>query len=376
MKKIYISFCLGFFSIALFGQERHQLEVATLGGYEYNYFKSPTMIRTDEGLLTEEDLISSSFYQDVTVDYGFRYKWGADRIRFYALPYARIFQENMDDSYWSIDSKVKYDHKFNRKTRFFAGLNFKRMNREGLDGAQDVLVNPLGYTLLGSELELERANSKNVTGRIGLFHNFKNFDAFGTRDLEYHEFGSQLKLEKEFENQDLEHTLGFLAYYKVRLYNTFNASEISSEGNRDWRYIRATAYYEYPVSKSIRLKPSVTYYQRMDPLANRSGFRQYGPSLGLYVKTKRTRIRSQIEYLKRDYTDILARDNEGPLQENVAYQYTDFSLRFEHQLSHSSFSLTGNVYSRLRTTNYSDLAARSFRGYRNQYAGIGIKWEL
>ncbi|MEM0933692.1 MAG: hypothetical protein AAGJ12_14580, partial [Bacteroidota bacterium] len=131
------------------GQERHRFEVGTQTGYEYNYFKSPDQLIINDVLLNEGDLIASSGYVDLFLDYDYRYKWKKHRLRTSIAPYARLFQENSSDSYWSLTSSVKYDYKLSKKTKFLAEANFQRMNREGLDGAQDILVNPLGYTNYG-----------------------------------------------------------------------------------------------------------------------------------------------------------------------------------------------------------------------------------
>ncbi|MEM9650186.1 MAG: hypothetical protein AAF969_17045, partial [Bacteroidota bacterium] len=130
-------------------QERHRFEVGSQTGYEYNYFKSPDQLQVGGTLLNENDLIASSGYFDVILDYDYRYKWKGHRLRASVSPYTRLFRENDSDSYWSLDAMLKYDYKITKKTKFLAEINFQRMNREGLDGAQDILVNPLGYTNYG-----------------------------------------------------------------------------------------------------------------------------------------------------------------------------------------------------------------------------------
>ncbi len=375
MKKI-VSTLSSLFVISVSGiaqEHQHDFQVETQGGYEYNYFRSPDEVLFEGVLLTRDSLIRSSSYQDLTLDYKYKYKWKRDRLRVSAKPEARFFYDQTDDSYWSLDTRIKYDHKFSKNTALLAETVFKRMAREGLGGAQDVLINPLGYTLYGASIgALFGIVPKNET-KLEAFYNFKDFDAFGIRDLQYDEFGIQFKTEQDHRVRGKTHTYGLSGYIKKRLYDTFNASEVVSDGVRDWSYWKTSVYYEFPFGEKLELEPSFTYYQRIDNAEDRSGFRQYGPKLKVVFDNDRTRIRASAEYLMRSYASFEARDNTGPIGENIRYGYADLSLKAEHQVSDNLF-LTATAFSRVRQTNYSDINARSFRGYRNQYAGLGIKY--
>lgn len=357
-------------------QVKQGFEVETQGGYEYNYFKSPEVVRQDGVIFTEADLISSSVYQDIKMDYDYRYKWGRNRIRLSATPATRLFYENFQDSYWSLNATAKYDYEINGNTKFLTQLSFKRMDREGLDGAQDILINPLGYLVYGANTGIEFKAFPNNRTTLKAFYNFTDFDAFGIRDLQFDEFGVQLSTRQVFEVNNLKHSYGLTAYVKKRLYDTFNASDVITDGERDWSYAKATAYYEYPIGETFEIEPSLVYYVRVDNMADRSGFRQFGPALRLKFDNDKTSVRSYFKYLTRNYTSFEARDNNGPTGEKIQYNYADIALDAEHRLGSTGFSITAKVYSRIRTTNYTDIDARSFRGYSNQYAGIGLKWEL
>ena len=358
-------------SVLSYSQERHRFEAGGQTGYEHNYFKSPDQLVVNGSLLDENDLIASSGYLDVFVDYDYRYKWKGHRLRASVSPYARLFQENTSDSYWSLDANLKYDYKLSKKTKFLAEIIFQRMNREGLDGAQDILVNPLGYTNYGGGAGLSfEPIARNKTTIEG-FYNFKNFDAYGVRDLQFNEFGLRLATKQKFRPGRYVHAFGFLAYYKKRLYDTFNAEDIQQSGQRDWDYAKITAFYELPIGNNLELEPQLTYYGRFDRLENRSGFNQYGPGLRLRFDNDKTKVSAAAKYLIRDYTVLAAPGSQG---ENLRYQYFDISLRFEHQLPIKGLLLTGTAYSRFRETNTVNLASRSFRGYTNQYAGVGLLW--
>ncbi|MEX0289094.1 MAG: hypothetical protein AB3N14_08265 [Flavobacteriaceae bacterium] len=354
-------------------QERHRFEAGGQTGYEYNYFKSPDELMVDGSLLDENDLIASSAYLDVFLDYDYRYKWKGHRLRASISPYARMFQENRSDSYWSLDAAFKYDYKLSKKTKLLTEINFRRMNREGLDGAQDILVNPFGYTNYGGAMGLSfMPVQKNKTVLEG-FYNFKNFDAFGVRDLQFNEYGLSLATKQGFRPGRYDHAIGFTAYYKKRLYDTFNAEDTPQNNERNWDYARITAFYELPLGEALELEPQLTYYGRFDRLENRSGFNQYGPGLRLRFDNDKTKISAAVKYLIRDYRVLNA---PGSQEELLRYQYTDISLRFEHQLPVKGLLFTGTAYSRFRETNTVDLASRSFRGYTNQYVGVGVLWRL
>ncbi|WP_025665290.1 hypothetical protein [Aquimarina megaterium] len=358
-----------------FSQSKNTFDIETQGGYEYNYFKSPKEVRVNDSVLSKEDLISSSIYQDISINYKYRYKWKKNRIRLSLNPFSRLFYENFDDSYWSLDTRAKYDHRFTKKTIFLTEVRFRRMNREGLGGDQDVLINPLGYTNYGATAGIKlmpfNANEMTLEG----FYNFKNFDAFGVRDLQFDEFGVQFSSVQSFTVNRLEHKLGVNTYFKKRKYDTFNASEIDTDGERDWDYIKGGLFYELPFSEKFKIKPNFVYYTRIDNSTGRSGFNQFGPGINMRYKNKTTKVRTSLSFITRKYKEIEARNTEMAIGENLKYQYANFNLNASHKIG-NGFSLIATLYSRVRSTNYTDIDARSFRNYRNQYAGIGVLWEL
>ncbi|MDH7447335.1 hypothetical protein [Aquimarina sp. 2201CG14-23] len=362
-------------SIGAYSQIKNTLQAETQIGYEYNYFRSPDEIRTEGVILNKDDLISSSFYQDVELNYKFRYKWNKNRLRVYVNPFSRLFYENFDDSYWSLNVNAKYDHQFNKSISLLSEVRFLRMNREGLGGDQDVLINPLGYTNYGGTLGLELALYRNNELTVEGFYNFKNFDAFGTRDLQYHEYGAQFSWMQVFRVNKLKHKIGVTGYVKKRLYDTFNASDIESNGERDWDYLKGTLFYKLPLHRHFEVKPSFVYYVRIDNSTNRSGFNQYGPGIALKYDNNKTKIRGTFSFITRNYTDIEARNTDGLIGERLQYEYANFQLNGAHKIG-NGFSLTATLFSKIRSTNYSDIDARSFRNYRNQYAGIGVLWEF
>jgi len=250
------------------------------------------------------------------------------------------------------------------------------MNREGLGGDQDVLINPLGYTIYGGTLGVAFAPFTNNELTVEGLYNFKDFDVFGVRDLQYHEFGAQLSSVQSFKINRLKHKLGITVYAKKRLYETFNASDIDEpNGERDWDYLKGTLYYKLPFSKQFEMKPSFVYYVRIDNSTNRSGFNQYGPGISLKFDNDRTKIKGSFAFITRDYTDIEARNTDGPIGDDLKYEYSNFQLDLGQKIG-GGFSITAAIFSKIRATNYSDIDARSFRNYRNQYAGVGILWEF
>ena len=375
-RNIFIIITILSIHTTIFSQGKNTFEIETQGGYEYNYFKSPDQIRVNDTILSKDDLIESSIYQDIAANYKYRNKWSNNRIRVYISPFSRIFYQNFEDSYWSLDARAKYDYKFSKELIFLAEVRFKRMNREGLGGDQDVLINPLGYTNYGATTGIGFVPFENNKMELQGFYNFKNFDAFGVRDLEFDEFGIQFSSVHSFESGRLEHKFGFDAYAKKRLYDTFNASDIDTDDERDWDYVKGILFYELPFSENFKIRPNFAYYARIDNSTNgRSGFSQYGPGITMSYRGKTTKVRSSFSFITRNYKEIEARDIEGPIGDKLKYEYANFQLNASHEIG-NGFSLTGTIYSRIRSTNYTDIDARSFRNYRNQYAGVGVQWKL
>ena len=370
---IIVSLLLG--CTFVFSQSESRWKAETATGYEYNYFKSPETILMDGVLLTKESLIASSVYQDIAIDYKYTYRSKKNSFRISLQPYARLFYETTDDSYWSLNARAAYKYAPGKKTVLSLEARFKRMAREGLGGNQDVLINPLGYSNYGTTASIELEPFRQNTLTVETFYNFKNFDAYGVRDLQFNELGVQLGTVQQFKVHKLKHEIGLRAYVKKRLYDTFNASEVITDGVRDWDYLNATLFYKLPLSKRLKISPDFVYYARRDNSTNRSGFHQYGPGLGLRYRGKSTRLRSTFSYITRMYSDIEARDNEPGIGENIQYKYVNAEFHATQRLG-KHLSLTATLYSKLRNTNYTDVEARSFRSYRNQYAGLGVLWEF
>lgn len=376
MKNLKLPYIL-FFAIttSCFAQGKHSFDAESLGGYDYNYFKSPTAVDQDGTLFSGDQLISSSIYQAVMIDYHYRYMSKENRIRFSISPQARILYENYDDSYWSMTTSAKYDYNIGKNMEFLLEATFKRMNRNGLDGDQDVLVSPLGYYDYGAISGIQFSPFKDHETTLEGFYKFRNFDPYGVKDLQYNEYGLQFRSEQDFERNGLKHSFGIIGYAKKRLYDTYDASSSTVDGIRDWRYINAQVFYDYPIGENFEVTPSLEYLVRLDKSADRSGYRQYGPVLRMKFDNDRTKVRTTVEYVSRNYKSIEAMDSNGPKGELTQYRYTNFKLDVSQALGKNLF-ISAEAYSRIRTTNYTDIGARSFRAYRNQYAGIGLKMEL
>jgi len=358
-----------------YGQFKNNLKAETQGGYEYNYFKSPDVVRQNDVIIDKDSLVSSSIYQDIQLRYNASYKKNKSNFQLSASPFSRIFYENLDDSYWSFNVLTKYKYQLHQKIQLGAQLSFKRMNRQGLNGAQDVLISPLGYTKYGGSVGFYFAPIASNKTFLRGFYNFKDFDSFGIRDLEYNEKGIELNTRQRFKIKKLKHYVGASIILKQRLYETFNASSVVQNGERDWSYIKANGYYSFPITKSLKVQPGYLYYKRTDELIDRSGFTQSGPVLEVRFKSKKFDFQSSIKHLIRDYKTLEARNTEGPIDEKIEYKYTDIAFDGAYKVN-KKLSITTTVYSRIRTTNYTDIDGRSFRGYRNQFAGAGLRYKL
>lgn len=367
------------FSIHVFAQKEknidNELEVTALTGYEYNYFKSPSKVIFNDILLTEDDLVASSPFQNIDLNYDYKRKWNGNKIWLSASPEFRYFNENADDSYWSLKIKGRYDYRITKALKLDTDIYFRRMAREGLDGDQDVLINPLGYSLLGGSAGLDLDIGRDIQMEVAAFFNHKNYDKYGVKDLKYNEFGVDFNIQQEFELLKTKHELGLSTYLKKRLYETYDAFDEEPYGTRDWNYWKGELFYKTNLTKRLEFDTDFAYLIRTDLGANRSGYEQYGVSLGLDYENKRLDIGLGAELLNRKYTAISARDNEGQIGEMTKYKYLNLSFDIQYSLS-KHFTVSAEAYQRVRNTNYTDLSARSFRGFTYQFAGLGVIYEL
>lgn len=355
--------------------EDHDLRVNTLSGYEYNYLKSPDEVLFEGNIIGRDSLINSSVYQDIDLRYSFKKDWEYSKFRLSASPEARFFYEQPEDSYWRFTLNLDYQLKISKRMNYLASASFKRNDREGLNGAQDILINPLGYTQYQVQTGINYRPFK--YHRLELLGGFrhKNFDQFGVRDLEYNQFEVVLHSYQRFKVGRRFQKFGVEMAARKRLYQTLNSTNDIPNGERDWDYLDATAYAELRFSESFRLTPAFNYYQRIDQLIDRSGFTQFGPRLDLRYSTSRLYLSVSSAFNTRNYKSFEARGPGGPLGEKIKYEYVNFRFTGSWQINPNLY-LRAEVYSRVRSTNYTDISARSFRNYRNQYAGLGLQWRL
>ncbi|MDC7998122.1 hypothetical protein [Gilvibacter sediminis] len=355
--------------------ENHKFRVLTLSGYEYNYLKSPDEVLFEGTVLGRDSLINSSVYQDIDLRYNFKTEGRYSTFSLVAAPEARFFYEQPEDSYWRFSLNLSYELELSKSWDYLAFARFKRNDREGLDGAQDILINPLGFTQYEAQTGVQyRPFRYNKMILLAGFRH-KNFDAFGVRDLEYNQYELSFTSEQRFKVGRRFQKIGIELAARKRLYQTLNTTNEIPDGERDWDYLDATAFLELRLSKAFRITPAFNYYQRIDQLIDRSGFTQFGPRLGLRYSGDKLVLNASTAFNTRNYKTFDARDSSGLTGEKIKYEYVNLSFNATWQLNESLY-IRAEVYSRVRSTNYTDITARSFRNYRNQYAGLGLQWRL
>lgn len=364
------------YSSQVFAQFDTKFSLETQTGYEHNIFRSPDrFINEDDDVLSADDLLVSSFYQEVKFRGLLKYKWKEQSLTFRAIPRLRSFFSEADASYWEIASQVRYDNTLSKKTKWFVTARHKYRNREGINQDENEFTTPLGYRSFsvssGLHFRLYKQNRTLVSATYGN----KNYDATANNALSYNYYNIHTTFRNVFWNRHLFHSYGVKIDFTNRFYTREYTDEERANQTRDWKYISIAPFYSYPISEAVKITPSIAYERRIDADNNRFSYTQFVPELAISHKTKSLKFQLKGQYISRTFDKITATDINDDAVGKLKYKYVRLTASAEKKLT-KNLSLTVNGYLNTRNSNQTQLTTLAFRSYDAYYAGIGLKWRF
>ncbi|MEM7187133.1 MAG: hypothetical protein AAF466_10780, partial [Bacteroidota bacterium] len=143
-----ITILLVLFSGMMHAQITSEYSLQSDSGYEFNIFKFPESFFDSERdtLLGKSDIYRSSFYQQVSFRGLFNHKFNKRQaISLRLSPRGRFYLEDAELNYYTLYSRLRYQHEFRRTTKWemTARYNYRERDGENLDDSE--LRTPLGY---------------------------------------------------------------------------------------------------------------------------------------------------------------------------------------------------------------------------------------
>jgi hypothetical protein len=379
--KILIFIIIIAFPKLMQGQFAQKYSLTTTTGYVSNIFKSPdslaVKIDTVKEVQYKNDLWDNSAYQEFTASVKINNKWGKQEFSGKIEPELNYYFALPKKSYFNLRSFLNYKYNFKKKFRFESNLNYYYINRNGTNFDDVELPTPLGYQLLEANNGLHWRFSKQNRSSFAVFFENKNYAPSIKTHLLYNNIGAEFETKQSFYNNDLQNTIGFAIGYYDRFYKITENKYNAITAKRDWRYIEASVFYSYPISKIIKLTAGIDYQKRIDKTLTLDGYKMFNPMLALEFEGERYSIKSKFNYKDRLYSNRMGNvenvgDNEAPL---MHYTYYLFASKGALQLTKKLYFIT-NIDFDIRKTNKENINSRSFRGYKTFDIGIGLKYDF
>jgi hypothetical protein len=363
------------------GQFTQKYSISTTTGYVSNIFKSPDSLAVKIDSIKEvqykSDLWDNSVYQGFTASVKMNNKWGKQEFNFKIEPEFNYYYALPKKSYFNLRSFLNYKYNFKKKFRFESNLNYYYINRNGTNFDDVELPTPLGYQLLEFNNGLHWRFSKQNRSSFAVIFENKSYTPSIKTHLAYNNIGAAFETKQSFYNNDLQNTIGLTLGYFNRLYKITENKNNVITAKRDWRYIEASVFYSYPISKIIKLTAGIDYQKRIDKTLTLDGYKMFNPMVALEFQGEKYSIKSKFNYKNRIYSNRLGNieyeeDNGAPQME---YKYYLFATIGTFEITKNLNFIT-NIDFDIRETNKENVNSRSFRGYKIFDVGIGLKYDF
>lgn len=368
-------------------------------GVESNVFNAPDIYIGPQGdTLTTDSLFVSD--QLLLIELGTDLKWKVKKHAFSwktdlsLQRYADVKQANATE----VDSWLRYKRKSRRGISRAGYARLRSQDRLGLNVLGSELMTPFSFRQASAGFELSKDLTKWYALSTFFDATFKDYDPCVACGLE-NETVSLTQREWELglnqtitldRNMKRDEKLEVQVIWRDRKYRDWinyklldpNQTAFDEDPflpfdpnanyeSRHWRYAIGELSYTKPVNKYVILKPQLEYTRRFDVSNGDFGSQQWQTTLLAYLKSAKWKARLRLGYTRRDYTDRLAKQQEGVPYPNLRYTYLRTGLRIEHHVN-SSFSIWADVDRTARESNTSLLTTRVRRSYENYLFMVGI----
>jgi len=371
--KLLIKVLCFFLATNLYAQLKTTIVIESLTGYENNIFKSPKSFLNSNGeLLTDKQLYESSFYQTGDLKFIAKKEWRKQSISFRINPRGNYYYSENDASYFTIYSGIKYENILSKKTKWQIQSRYNFRNRKGdnVDGSE--LNFPLGYGHFDFSTGMHYRLYKQNRSFIKIIYGNRNYKKTNTNEISYNSLGVNTIFRNVYKRDAGWHSYGIEASFINKYFQQKNQVENTNE-KFNWKDVSVGAFYRYPVTKKLDVKPLFTFKKRIDSKNDKFTYTQLKPSLNIAYKTTKIHFDVIGSYVNRKYKTLEATNTDWNKLGKLKYTYYQLKVVAKMKLN-KKLSVVSKSYINNRTSNKTNMKSIYFRDYNYYYTGIGLKY--
>lgn len=391
------------FASCAFAQSTLDIEIKGAPGFEHNIFNAPEdYVRPAGDTLTVDSLLKDDLFFYFNADFDFEWEKDAHRIEWAneveLLRYREVEQANATE----IQSELSYAHRPDEGFEKGGSFRIRSQDRLGLNVLGSELLTPFSFRqyevngFIGKEKKDKRESVLTAS------YSYKDYDiCFGCdlqgRDVSLTQGEWDIEFEQMFvtgENAGKDQELELSVRWRNRNYRDWinyelldpNPDPLAEEPflafdpdfvyqPRQWRYLIFKGDYTFPLSRDAKVKPVIEYTRRFDVSNGDFSYVQWQPAVYFYLHGDDWDIRVYTSYTSRNYTDRLARQQEGVPFPNLEYRYLRASTTIERELG-SGFAVWVEANYANRNSNTTLINTRVRRSYENWQVMGGLRWAV
>lgn len=362
------------------GQSELKVDFTLGGGGEYNIFKSPDVLYSNDAgsYWNADSLIITDAMIDAEYDVDFvREKQGKYLFSTGSDLWYRHYLNNSELSQNNLDVYADYRRILGKSVHLGGYYNFRWSNRVGTSVTGDLLMRSFKY--LGNEamLYLDLLPGDHV--RMRLFSNYEYKMYYDENTLDPLDHGN---LELNYTLTSLigkDHELGLELSALDRQYSEYHA--LNAEGRYDranplrhFRYYKAELSYDWRPVRGFRINPDLQVKRRVDLFEGYYSYLSYGSGLRIRYMWDRFYISIYGDYSRMEYDIRPAFTSQEP-DPMLVYGYFDYRLTFKYEFT-DRWEVALDLDSDNRGSN-SDLEYfKTRRGYKNYQALLSLRYTL
>ncbi|MDF1696154.1 MAG: hypothetical protein P1U56_09995 [Saprospiraceae bacterium] len=362
------------FSSEFYGQQFFTLDFGTRNGYEHNVFNGNESRR----LIQDGDTISSiqsGYFYSLSAMVNWKIKSERQELQLMGKWGKDYFPRLNEADLIRPQARIKYVLKMHKRHTVYASAQHSQYLTNRPEDDTEVLRPPRAYKKNTVDLKysLKPFQGNRMSFETGYVQ--KLYQTDDTREFHYHgmnyEFSMSQRIKK---SKRWSHYFKVDATYSIRNYEdiTFvNDSEEDIERFRDWRYSSLTGTYEVKYRKQFKWVLGARVLDRRDVLQNRFSYFQYQPFSRILIKSKNVEYSMKASVVHRVYDTLKAQTNlTTPLKHIYFRMSASLNVQFNERIR-----MLSRISWVKRTRNLEE-GARSFLGYENLLASIGLNFRL
>lgn len=365
-----------------------KFKASLYGGYEHNIFLSPNTLVRDGEQLFAEDLLTSGFFEGISLSGDFEKKFEDGRWKLGFATSGANFHTNPNANKYTLNLKASYRKKYKKGRYLEIAPSLARRSQNGINESDGVLRTTFSYTRfnLPAHLDFYLGDKKWFKTETG--YTFKGYDKNDLGEkVSYHAVYTRFRYSKKWQKDLTTSKLIFSGGLEYRHYTDLEAEEeegveeeeenetVNRPNNpivfiaeeRQWFFYRASLEYNVEKSNTPWEYTFGIYYVGRGDSEGRFGYNEVSPGLSFQYKTNKFTLTGSAKYSFRKFATLEVGDQASLLR----YNYVRTNLRLSVPLGKKRFwYVKGDLTNRV--SNRSENTSTAFRGYFNSMIETGI----